>query len=533
MSKYAQQSGTRVTSQMQKARPDQVKNSAGGFVFQLDKWKQLERFLILGAEGGTYYVREHDHIDQNVKCLDECANEDPARTVNTIVQISEAGRAPKQTPAIFALAKLSGHTNPEARKLALGALEQVCRTGSFLFDYIRDIEKFRGWGRGLRTAVGNWYLNKEPRDLAYQIVKYQQREGESHADTLRRAHPAPRNEDTHEVLRYAVGKLEVPATWLETGKPHQQVLAAVEAAKHAPDEDAIVRLITDFGLVRECIPTQWLNSPKVWDALLVKMPMHAMLRNLGKMSAIGLLAPLAEASKTVAAAFRNKDAIRKSRLHPLAILIAQGVYNTGHGVKGSLTWRTVPRVTDALDDAFYLAFETVEPTGKNWLLGVDISGSMSSWGPSTGGHLTCAQIACAMAMVTIRTEQNHYCHGFATQFVDLGLSPKMRLDQVVSTAMRHTMGGTDCALPMVHALKHKIPVDVFAVYTDNETWHGGIHPYQALRQYREQMNPKAKLIVMGITSTGFTIADPSDAGMLDVVGFDASAPAVMADFARN
>ena len=35
---------------------DMVENNAGGFVFKLDEWKQLERFLILGSEGGTYYV---------------------------------------------------------------------------------------------------------------------------------------------------------------------------------------------------------------------------------------------------------------------------------------------------------------------------------------------------------------------------------------------------------------------------------------------------------------------------------------------
>ena len=95
------------------------------------------------------------------------------------------------------------------------------------------------------------------------------------------------------------------------------------------------------------------------------------------------------------------------------------------------------------------------------------------------------------------------------------------------------MGGTDCALPMVHALEKNWEVDTFVVYTDNETWAGTIHPVQALRKYREKTGIPAKLIVVGLTATGFTIADPNDAGMLDVVGFDASAPAVMADFARR
>ena len=54
--------------------------------------------------------------------------------------------------------------------------------------------------------------------------------------------------------------------------------------------------------------------------------------------------------------------------------------------------------------------------------------------------------------------------------------------------------------------------------------------YKALRQYRGEFVPDAKAVVVGMTSNGFTLADPNDRGMLDVVGFDASVPAVIADF---
>ena len=43
----------------------------------------------------------------------------------------------------------------------------------------------------------------------------------------------------------------------------------------------------------------------------------------------------------------------------------------------------------------------------------------------------------------------------------------------------------------------------------------------------------AKAVVVGMTSNGFTIADPNDRGMLDVVGFDTTAPSVIADFVRS
>src|SRR5882724_32411 len=75
-----------------------------------------------------------------------------------------------------------------------------------------------------------------------------------------------------------------------------------------------------------------------------------------------------------------------------------------------------------------------------------------------------------------------------------------------------------------------VNVSAFITYTDSETWAGNIHPAQALRQYRDRFVGDAKAVVVGMTSNGFTLADPNDRGMLDVVGFDTTVPAVIADF---
>ena len=36
----------------------QVRNSARGYSYPVDQWRRLERFLILGSEGGSYYAIE-------------------------------------------------------------------------------------------------------------------------------------------------------------------------------------------------------------------------------------------------------------------------------------------------------------------------------------------------------------------------------------------------------------------------------------------------------------------------------------------
>ena len=106
----------------------------------------------------------------------------------------------------------------------------------------------------------------------------------------------------------------------------------------------------------------------------------------------------------------------------------------------------------------------------------------------------------------------------------------MRLDDVIAKVSYLDFGGTDCALPMLWAADKNVPVDVFCVYTDSETWAGDVHPVQALRAYRQKMGIGAKLVVIAMTSNGFTIADPNDAGMLDVVGFDTATPSIISDF---
>ena len=83
---------------------NQVENSAGGFTYGLDPWGRLNRFLILGIEGGTYYIDERDLAVENAGVVRECLKLDGPRLVKTIVEISDAGRAPSNDPALFALA---------------------------------------------------------------------------------------------------------------------------------------------------------------------------------------------------------------------------------------------------------------------------------------------------------------------------------------------------------------------------------------------------------------------------------------------
>lgn len=521
VAKYAQHVSTRVTPQSEPIpNKPMVANSAGGYSFGVDCWKRMERFLILGNEGGSYYASEKKLTQENAKAVLECATSDINRAVNLIVTISDAGRAPKNDPAIFALAMLSKYPQ------ALEAVPKVCRIGTHLFHFVEAAKSFRGRGRAFNRALQRWYLSKTPQELCHQLAKYQSRDSWSHRDVLRLCKPKGTSEQCR-AFRWAVGKTD--STMFEG----LELLGAFEAAKRSTSKQEIVSLIEQHNLPRECVPTEWLNHAEVWEALLAKMPYTAMIRNLAKMTAVGLIKPLSNAVSHIVTKLRDVDSMRKARVHPLAILVAQNIYAQGRGDKGSLTWQPVPQVIDALDKAFYDAFKAIEPTGKRFLLGLDVSGSMTSGTIAGMPGITPRVGSAAMSLVTAATEPNHAFVAFSDRIIPLALSARQRLNDACATMDGIPFGRTDCAQPMIYAQQNKIPVDVFVIYTDSETWFGSIHPVQALQQYRERMGIGAKLVVVGMVSNGFSIADPSDAGMLDVVGFDTAVPAVMADFATN
>jgi 60 kDa SS-A/Ro ribonucleoprotein len=418
-----------------------------------------------------------------------------------------------------------------------------------LFAFVSNVEAMipgsSGWGRLMRTSIKNWYTGRKPLALASAITKYQQRGGWAHRDLLRLSHAKPNSPAQQMLFKYATKgwaavqeDVKDASEWAdETAEDASRVvgfLRAVEEAKTVTEETRLLELIHEHRLVREHVPTSMLGSPAVWTALLREMPMTALLRNLNKLTQVGVLRPENVAAvDSVCARLCDETQLCSARIHPLNVLVALRTYSQGHGERGSLEWTPTPAVIKALDRAFYASFSAVVPTGKRFVLGLDVSGSMAFQSISGMGGLTPRDGAAAMAMVTLRTEPLCRVMAFQDKFVPLPLQPTDTLEQATHKTSNLSFGATDCALPMTWALNNKVEADVFVVYTDSETWAGRVHPLTALKQYRVAMGIDAKLIVVGMVSNGFTIADPADPGMLDVVGFDTSTPEIMRAFAAG
>ncbi|TDO07275.1 60 kDa SS-A/Ro ribonucleoprotein [Mycobacterium sp. BK086] len=539
--------GLRRTPQRHAAKPEQVLNAAGGYTFSVDDWARVRRFLTLGTDGGTFYVSARELTRDNADVVLRVAANDPVRLVNLIVEISEAGRAPKPNPALFALAIAASVDSVDGRRAALAALPRVARTGTHLFLFVTYVEQFRGWGRTLRRAVGRWYTEQPVDRLAYQLVKYRQREGWRHRDVLRLASPGGVVDPARRIaLNWAVGRglgdtvvhgTSAQVTACDVVPDEIAIIADFEDAKAASTAARWVEIVDrGHGMSWEMLPDAALAEPAVWEALIVRgLPQTALMRQLPRLTRLGLLD--GEVGETVAAQLADADRLARARVHPVNVLVAQRTYASGWGEGGR--WTPVPRIADALDAAFYAAYGAVRPANKRTLLALDVSGSMGS--RVSGLPVTCREASAALALVTAATEPRCRIVGFTagtggypnTAIRGLDISARRRLDDVCKYMSRLAFGATDCALPMVWAHKHRIKVDTFQIYTDNETWYGDIHPHQALEQYRQRMGIDARLVVVAMTASLNSIADPADPRQLDITGFDSAVPTVLADFSRG
>jgi 60 kDa SS-A/Ro ribonucleoprotein len=394
-----------------------------------------------------------------------------------------------------------------------------------------------GWGRSFKRAVATWYTEKPASKLAYLVTKYKQREGWSHKDAVRLAHPKVADDAEKSLVVAGIVKgipdalKSIPDGSDAASSDVFTFFSALQDLNklEGKDVEKAIAIVQQHKLAHEHIPAPFLSAAEMWVALLDHMPLTAMMRNLGRMSKIGVFSEVPAMTDLVCERLVDPEGLKAGRIHPFNVLVAQRTYASGHGMRGSLNWTVEPRIATALEQAFYASFGNVESTGQRVMVALDVSGSMMC--PIVGTPvLTARDAAAAMSMVVLRSEPSVIVRGFCNTFRKLDISAESTLDQVIQATSHLSFGGTDCALPMVHAIQNDLEVDTFIVYTDSETYSPNQSPSDALADYRRKSGINAKLIVVGMASNGFTIADPNDRGMLDVVGFDTNAPSIMAEF---
>lgn len=506
-------------------RTDQIENNAGGYVFKVNDNHILERFLLIGSEGGTFYVNEQKLTEKNATTIVNMIKSDG---LNVLSKISElVSRAPKRDPAIFILALTTTYGNQEVKNKAYTMIKEICKTSTHLFTFCQNIQNLRGWSRGLRKGVASFYTSKNPDQVAYQMVKYRQRNGWTHKDIIKLSHPATTNKKLNSLFSYAIAK--EPLVAAKEFYTDSNLVQAFESAQKVKELKDLIPLIKEFKLTWEMLPTSALNHGEILEALLEEMPMTAMIRNLNRMTKAGIFeSNMSDSTKLVVSRLTNVDLIKKAGLHPINILNSMKVYAQGRGDKGSLTWTPNQKIVDALEKTFELSFETVEKTNKNILVAVDISGSMNT-GNVGKMSLSAKEIATALSLTLVKSEPSVDLIWFDTQAYKPNVGARSSYEEVLKGTPNG--GGTDCSLAYSYALQSKHNYDAIVMLTDNETWAGKVHTIQLYERYKK-INPDCKHIVVGMVANEYSVLTDKDTNVLHVAGFDLAIPQLINNFIK-
>ena len=411
----------------------------------------LETFLILGGNSTNYRAAQSSFDAESTASVQKWLREDGVGTVRRIEAVAASGNAISNDAALFALALASSpkSADPETNAAALCVLPHVARTGAHLCKYASYAGSLRGWGRGLRSAVADWYTSKPAKELAAQILKHRHRRGWSHRDLLRLSHPKPPTPAHNAIFQWAVeGELGhlAPAN-VASGDLRQ--IYAFEQLKQTTDETEMVRLIEDYRLTYDMIPAQCRKSAAVWEALLGSMPFMALVRNLGNMTSAGLISDQSAATALVVARLMDRSRVRRANVHPVALLSALMKYKNG-------PWEASNLVAGALEDAFHFAFDNVEASGARILFGIDPGLIAGAAGCTGMPHVTAGTAIAALAMEFARVDAYPVVMALGATPVHIELTKDDRLPEVCRAMAAETRsGGPSGAIE--HAISSGIP----------------------------------------------------------------------------
>lgn len=532
-------------SVMTKTNANMVQNYDGAYVFKIDDWKRLERFLIMGSNK-SYYKSESELSSEAVDLLKRLVAEDGERLVSVVQRISTTGAAPKADPAIFTLAYALSFGSPETKKAVENVFLSVVRTGTHFLTFVNVMKNIGTRCAVSRRVMASWYLSKDANTLAYQMLKYADRQGWSHRDVLRFLHVKPNDDDKQYLFNYAVRKdADGDKAFVHVEGKCKLLDGVLKVKSQDLSATQVVDLITSYKLPHEVIPTQYKNDLLVQEALLKDMPMTATIRNLGSYSKSGLLAgnpsdatialwnklkparKLSDVQDSARTLVRNRlenaEQVVKSKVHPFSVLLGLKTYASGHGHRGSSSWDVNTAIVSSLEKAFYASFNSVEKTDKKILVAVDVSPSMTS--TIQDSNISSMEACAATLMVLARQCSNIEVVKFAGNLKKFDRNLHGTIEEACRGLQDGAWGGTNIGSVVEYALqefkKTGRVYDAIVIMTDNDV-NSGRHVHQLLENLRKTTKHPTRQVVLAFTMSEFSVSDPTDALSLDIAGLDPS-----------
>ena len=470
----------------------------------------LQHFLLTGCDSGVYRAAAYEPSAQRASTVVCAITTCGPEFVDQLLGFRKA----RPEAALFALALAASprFAAPETVSRALAALPIVAAKAQDLAAFAAFIEPLRGSGRGLRSAIANWYTSQPVASLAAQILKSPSRNLRRHRALLRRAHPKAEELSQNALFQWIaegrLGHLATP-TVLAGDLRLVEGFTLIHAAN---SEKQAIHCIEDYRLQPSHVPARWKKSAAVWEALYDQLSYRQLLRFLPVMTSVGLLRRESEYTALAVARIADRKRLQTSAVHPLRIVQAMKQYR-------AMAPRPVESVFDALDEAFHLSLGNQPAIGKRIVAAVDASGSMQG-APVAGIPHVPAALAAAALVLSLARAEDRACvplayHRQARPLLRFGRTARLAdaLNEVRATPSR-----SDAASVIRYAIDNRIATDAFVLVTDR--LNGDAAALSAeLSRYRERMGIDVRLVLINLAG-GETRLPPVQPQTLAISGLD-------------
>lgn len=449
-------------------------------------------------------------------------------------------------PIAYALALCARDKRKKVSKLAYEALPDICRKPTQLFQFLsfcRTRFNCRGWPRSHRKAIAAWYTENQqyrnnPRKLALHVTKYKRRHMLSQKRVIKACHPKPPDKTFSYIFRFVTKGIEKADEINADEKDFEIVKGYISAVnsikkKHKRGEmEDIIEAIHKWKVPWEVIPTKQLKEPEIWRALLhQKMPMTAMIRNLGRMSRLELFKPKSREEQIVCNRLRTVDSLEST--HPIQLLGAFAAYRRGRGLRDDSmhTWEVNREIERALLDSYHLSSARhSERMQSKVLIAIDVKMEMDF---HTLGipSMSCKEAAIALSLLfgsIFEVETISFYKSARTVSLD---QPSGELFDTDFSDNHSDHGETNYDVPFRYAEEKKF--EILLLLTDTLETKEIDKIRRSFRKMKQSNTARYKKCVVVCFKNSRPASEPGNNSMLDVVGVDEHAVEVIKDFIQD
>ncbi|KAI4488412.1 hypothetical protein M0804_005260 [Polistes exclamans] len=533
--------------------------------------KQMSAFLYVGKELAIYQpenlIAHNYFLAIHLECIEKLAADEkkPLLPVEIILKAFESNLVPHFETLIFALAVCCKQVYSESlRHAAYSIVGKICSLPEHFILFIKftselskrkismlhPVKPSHGWGHGLRKTVNNWYLSKEPLELAKCVTRCKGRHGWKHKDIVKLSHPHPDTTEKEVILKYIIHGLDKTKKFFADNSNVQELIEYIERIenfKHCNDIVQAAGLLEKYELTLDHVPGHMLKSTEIWNSLVPSMDLHTLLSNLQRIHNLGLLKADAPIIDKIIDEITNKDRLACSNIHPIFIYITlQNYLHSGKPlsyekrkmkVQAKKPYRPSPRpnskIISALHQAFDLSVMNLKSTGLRYMITINANKVM--WESNTwhNGIVNGAEAGFLIAYTLSRCEKDVTVAVFDIIDVDIvNLNQSLDFFSLISTYQPMSNKNIRLSTPIKWASKQSYQYDVFINVVNDIVDYNECE--QNFEEYKKRMNlPHAKLINCVVCSSKTCKEDLYNRNILTIYGFDVTVPMVIQAFAKS